>query len=68
MPVQSPQVEDEEGSGSVHGNPASDPALALPRLAEALRGFFVLVSSPDALPEFNAIQVRAYIGQQRVCS
>ncbi|EFJ50082.1 component of oligomeric golgi complex 6 [Volvox carteri f. nagariensis] len=39
------------------GSPASDPALSLPRLAEALRSFFVLVSSPDALPEFNAIQV-----------
>ncbi|GLC43979.1 hypothetical protein PLESTB_000216400 [Pleodorina starrii] len=39
------------------GSPASDPALSLSRLAEALRGFFVLVSSPDALPEFNAIQV-----------
>ncbi|GFR52692.1 hypothetical protein Agub_g15319 [Astrephomene gubernaculifera] len=39
------------------GVPANDPALSLPRLAEALRAFFVLVSSPDALPEFHAIQV-----------
>lgn len=37
--------------------PANDPALALPRLAEALRSFFVLVSSPDALPEFQSVQV-----------
>ncbi|GIL61283.1 hypothetical protein Vafri_15679 [Volvox africanus] len=43
--------------GTEDGNPASDPALSLTRLAEALRGFFVLVSSPDALPEFNSIQV-----------
>jgi hypothetical protein len=27
-------------------------------LADTLRAFFVLVSSPDALPEFPAIQVR----------
>mmetsp|Transcript_20960 Transcript_20960/g.45865 ORF Transcript_20960/g.45865 Transcript_20960/m.45865 type:complete len:707 (+) Transcript_20960:171-2291(+) len=36
--------------------PASDPALSLPRICEAMRTFFVLVSSPDALPEFLGIQ------------
>ncbi|KAF8056126.1 COG6 [Scenedesmus sp. PABB004] len=36
--------------------PASDPALSLGAVAEALRRFFVAVSSPDALPEFAAIQ------------
>ncbi len=45
------------GAGAA-GSPASDPALALPRVAEAMRAFFVLVSSPEALPEFQAIQVR----------
>lgn len=40
------------------GMAAADPALALPAVVEALRAFFVLVSSPEALPEFHAIQVR----------
>jgi hypothetical protein len=35
---------------------AADPALSLSALSEALRQFFVTVSSPDALPEFNGIQ------------
>lgn len=35
---------------------AADPALSLAAVAEALRSFFVAVSSPDALPEFAAIQ------------
>lgn len=37
--------------------PASDPALSLAMLAEALRNFFVVISSPDALPEFLGMQV-----------
>ncbi|GFH21424.1 component of oligomeric Golgi complex 6 [Haematococcus lacustris] len=36
--------------------PASDPALAYPLVVNALRSFFVLVSSPDVLPEFRDIQ------------
>lgn len=35
---------------------ASDPALPLHSVCEALRSFFIAVSSPDALPEFQAIQ------------
>jgi conserved oligomeric Golgi complex subunit 6 len=46
-----------EGDPSAPG-PASDPALAMPALVEAMRAFFVTVSSPDALPEFLAVQVR----------
>ena len=44
------------GSASQGGNPASDPELSLQRIAEAMRGFFVMVSSPDALPEFLQVQ------------
>ncbi|MEW5300794.1 MAG: hypothetical protein WDW36_003699 [Sanguina aurantia] len=40
-----------------YGLASSDPALSLPRISERMRAFFVLVSSPDALPEFPAIQV-----------
>lgn len=43
--------------GESAGVPASDPGLALPKVVEAMRSFFVLVSSPDALPEFRTIQV-----------
>uniref|UniRef100_A0A383VY11 Conserved oligomeric Golgi complex subunit 6 n=1 Tax=Tetradesmus obliquus TaxID=3088 RepID=A0A383VY11_TETOB len=35
---------------------AADPALSLAAVVEALRRFFVAVSSPDALPEFAGIQ------------
>ena len=50
------------GGGSGEGDegeqlPASDPALSLAHVSEAMRNFFVLVSSPDALPEFRAIMV-----------
>lgn len=38
------------------GSPSSDPELSLPRIADAMRSFFVLVSTPDALPEFLQIQ------------
>ncbi|KAG2497264.1 hypothetical protein HYH03_004848 [Edaphochlamys debaryana] len=54
------QAQDGDAEGlaaAAAGAPGSDPALSLPRLAEALRAFFVLVSSPDALPEFHAVQV-----------
>ncbi|KXZ42799.1 hypothetical protein GPECTOR_117g364 [Gonium pectorale] len=50
-------AQDAASEGFAGGAPANDAALALPRLAEALRSFFVLVSSPDALPEFHSIQV-----------
>ncbi|KAF6250612.1 component of oligomeric golgi complex 6 [Scenedesmus sp. NREL 46B-D3] len=35
---------------------AADPALSLAAVTEALRRFFVAVSSPDVLPEFAGIQ------------
>eukprot|EP00878_Enallax_costatus_P013888 GHUV01014523.1.p1 GENE.GHUV01014523.1~~GHUV01014523.1.p1 ORF type:complete len:522 (+),score=161.40 GHUV01014523.1:61-1626(+) len=35
---------------------AADPSLSHYAVAEALRRFFVAVSSPDALPEFSSIQ------------
>jgi len=41
-----------EGSGL----PSSDPELSLARISEAMRGFFIMISSPDALPEFRKIQ------------
>uniref|UniRef100_A0A7S0RHC7 Conserved oligomeric Golgi complex subunit 6 n=1 Tax=Chlamydomonas leiostraca TaxID=1034604 RepID=A0A7S0RHC7_9CHLO len=47
----SPQAGDAAAPG-----PASDPALSMPAVVEAMRAFFVAVSSPDALPEFLAIQ------------
>ncbi|KAJ9507813.1 hypothetical protein QJQ45_019281, partial [Haematococcus lacustris] len=45
--------------------PASDPALAYPLVVDALRSFFVLVSSPDVLPEFRDIQVSGAAGGER---
>ena len=49
-----------DGSGAPRppgsGAPASDPELSLQRIADAMRAFFVLVSSPDTLPEFVQIQ------------
>ena len=48
----------QQSSEREEGAVASDPALAITKLADALRSFFVLVSSPDALPEFQAVQVR----------
>ena len=44
------------GGGSTGGSPVSDPELSLQRIADAMRSFFVLVSSPDSLPEFRQIQ------------
>eukprot|EP00798_Chlamydomonas_sp_ICE-L_P018575 gene18575-25084_t len=41
--------------GGLEQVPASDPALSLPNISEAMRQFFVLVSTPDALPEFRGI-------------
>ncbi|GAX74715.1 hypothetical protein CEUSTIGMA_g2163.t1 [Chlamydomonas eustigma] len=38
------------------GLPSSDVALSIERISEAMRNFFVLVSSPDTLPEFFQIQ------------
>lgn len=35
--------------------PASDPQLSIQRISEAMRAFFILVSNPDALPEFRMI-------------
>lgn len=46
------------GEGTFSSSPASDPDLSLAKVAEAMRSFFILVSSPDTLPEFRAIQVR----------
>ena len=46
-----------QGSAREPGAMAADPALAQPQLLEAMRSFFVLVSSPDALPEFTRLQV-----------
>lgn len=48
-----PQAQDPTAPG-----PASDPALSMANVVEAMRAFFVAVSSPDALPEFLAIQVQ----------
>lgn len=44
------------GEGAAQGVPAADPALSLHSVTEALRAFFVAVSSPDALPEFTHLQ------------
>ncbi len=45
-----------QGSNKEPGSLASDPALSLYAVREALRAFFVLVSSPDALPDFGKLQ------------
>ena len=37
---------------------AADPDLAAARLAGALRACFSLIMQPDALPEFQLLQVR----------
>jgi hypothetical protein len=42
---------------------SSDPALSLQALSDALRQFFVTVSSPDALPEFTSIQAPRLRGE-----
>jgi hypothetical protein len=42
-------------TGAAQGGPASDPTLSIQRISEVMRAFFILVSSPDALPEFRAI-------------
>jgi hypothetical protein len=53
------------GSTSTQGGvPASDPALSHTRIVEGLRQFFIQISSPDALPEFPAIQVGGWAVQQ----
>ena len=36
--------------------PASDPELSIQRISDAMKALFVLVSRPDALPEFRMIQ------------
>ncbi|GMH42570.1 hypothetical protein BSKO_10489 [Bryopsis sp. KO-2023] len=41
---------------------ASDQALNLDRISEAMRGFFAVVSEPDAIPEFHSIQNARYRG------
>jgi hypothetical protein len=45
-----------QASGCGSGPLASDPSLSLHTVSEALRSFFVLISSPDALPEFRSVQ------------
>lgn len=55
------------GGGATYAHPASDPALSLEAISEAMRNFFVLISSPDALPEFSAIQVRPRCTSLSVC-
>ncbi|GBF95228.1 hypothetical protein Rsub_07943 [Raphidocelis subcapitata] len=43
-------------SGGTSGPLASDPALSLHVVSDALRSFFALISSADALPEFRLVQ------------
>lgn len=43
-------------AADVEGTPAADPALSLPRVAEAMRTFFGKLSDPAALPEFRRMQ------------
>jgi hypothetical protein len=42
--------------GGAAGAPAADPALALPRVAAALRAFFGRLSDPAALPELRRLR------------
>ena len=44
-------------AADVEGTAAADPALALPKVAEAMRTFFGKLSDPAALPEFRKLQV-----------
>ncbi|KAI8473219.1 MAG: component of oligomeric golgi complex 6 [Monoraphidium minutum] len=44
-----------QASGGGAGPLAADPALSLHAVSEALRSFFVAISSPDALPEFRLV-------------
>jgi len=39
----------------IDGTPATDPALSLPKIAEAMRTFFGKLSDPAALPEFRKV-------------
>jgi hypothetical protein len=55
--ISSQSSETENPLSAAEGLPSSDPALSIERIAEAMRNFFVLVSSPDTLPEFFQIQV-----------
>jgi hypothetical protein len=40
---------------------AAEPGLSLQAVADALRAFFQLVSSPEALPEFPLLQARLLV-------
>ena len=40
---------------------AADASLPLERIAGALRAFFGMLSDPDTLPEFRAIQAKALL-------
>lgn len=44
-------------AADIDGIPATDPALALPRISDAMRTFFGKLSDPAALPEFRKLQV-----------
>jgi hypothetical protein len=57
LPVASMGMQTEGGGAAGGGSPASDPSLSHTRIVEGLRAFFMLLSSPDALPEFQQIQV-----------
>lgn len=41
----------------VGGTPAADPALSLPKVADAMRTFFGRLSDPATLPEFRRLHV-----------
>lgn len=45
----------------LQSQPASDPFLTYARVTDSLRALFALLSSPNALPEFQAIQVRGLV-------
>lgn len=59
------QPTEASAAAGLSGSPASDPSLGHARVVEGLRSFFTLISSPDALPEFNQIQacVRLHCAQ-----
>ena len=40
---------------------AADPSLSLDRVSKALHAFFNMLSNPETLPEFPAIQVQFFI-------
>ena len=46
---------------------AADVSLPLQRIVAALQAFFAMLSDPDTLPEFRAIQVRCTRGHVPAC-